>query len=119
VRRLRFVTKALLWYPFVCVLATGGFALWQWFDCTSAEDVALCRSEIWPQALLFGASIAAIGLGLLLLAWLITGAFSWGRHRGRGRHRDRGRATSPRASGFEPQETPNGERREPATPGGD
>jgi hypothetical protein len=113
VRRLRSVTKALLWYPFVCVLATGGFALWQWFDCAPAEDVALCRNEIWPQALLFGASIATIGLGVLLFAWLVTGAFSWGRHRGRGR------AAGARASGFEPGQTPDGERREPVPPAGD
>jgi len=80
-RRLRPITRAIIWYPLVCLVATGGFVAWVWVDCSDVERVVACRGDIrseWPW---FLGAILVSGLAVLFLVWLVSGVFAWGRKR--------------------------------------
>lgn len=76
------MTRAILWYPLVCVVAAAGFALWVWVDCGSVKDPGRCRSEVLGQTLWTFAIVLGIGLVLLALLWLVTAPIAARRGRG-------------------------------------
>lgn len=76
------MTRAILWYPLVCVLVAAGFALWMWLDCGSVKNPGRCRSEVLAQALWTFGIVLGIGLVLLALLWLVTAPIAARRGRG-------------------------------------
>ena len=70
--RLRPVTRALLWYPAVCVLLAAVFAVVVWTDCGSLKAVGRCRSEIAGETTWVFGIVLAIGWAVLGVLWLVT-----------------------------------------------
>jgi hypothetical protein len=70
--RLRPVTRALLWYPAVCVLIAAAFAVMVWTDCGSLKAVGRCRSEIAGETAWVFGIVLVIGWAVLGVLWLLT-----------------------------------------------
>ena len=70
--RLRPVTRALLWYPAVCVLIAAAFAVMVWTDCGSLKAVDRCRSEIAGETAWVFGIVLVIGWAELGVLWLLT-----------------------------------------------
>jgi hypothetical protein len=70
--RLRPVTRALLWYPAVCVLIAAAFAVMVWTDCGSLKAVDRCRSEIAGETAWVFGIVLVIGWAVLGVLWLVT-----------------------------------------------
>jgi hypothetical protein len=80
--RLRPVTRALLWYPAVCVVIVAGFAVIVWTDCGSLKAVGRCRSEIAGETAWVFGIVLVIGSVVLGLLWLATYPIAARRTRG-------------------------------------
>jgi hypothetical protein len=70
--RLRPVTRALLWYPLVCVAIAAAFAVIVWTDCGSLKAVGRCRSEIAGETAWVLGIVLVIGWAVLGVLWLVT-----------------------------------------------
>jgi hypothetical protein len=70
--RLRPVTRALLWYPAVCVAIAAVFAVVVWTDCGSLKAVGRCRSEVAGETAWVLGIVLAIGWAVLGVTWLVT-----------------------------------------------
>jgi hypothetical protein len=70
--RLRPVTRALLWYPAVCVLLAAAFAVVVWTDCGSLKAVDRCRSEIAGETAWVFGIVLVVGWAVLGVFWLVT-----------------------------------------------
>jgi hypothetical protein len=80
--RFRPVTRALLWYPAVCVLIAAAFAVVVWADCGSLKDVQRCRSEITGETAWVFGIVLVIGSAVLGVLWLATAPWPARRTRG-------------------------------------
>lgn len=80
--RLRPVTRALLWYPAVCVLIAAAFAAVVWADCGSLKAVQRCRSEIAAETAWVFCIVLLIGWAVLGVLWLLTAPLAARRTRG-------------------------------------
>ena len=80
--RLRPVTRALLWYPAVCLLIAAVFVVVVWTDCESLKAVQRCRSEIAGQTAWVFAIVLVIGSTVLGVLWLVTYPIAARRTRG-------------------------------------
>jgi hypothetical protein len=80
--RLRPVTRALLWYPAVCVLLAAAFAVVVWTDCGSLKGVGTCRSEIAGETIWVFGIVLAIGWVVFGVLWLVTYPIAARRTRG-------------------------------------
>ena len=70
--RLRPVTRALLWYPAVCLAIATAFAVMVWTDCGSVKAVGRCRSEIAGETAWVLGIVLVIGWAVLGVLWLVT-----------------------------------------------
>jgi hypothetical protein len=70
--RLRPVTRAILWYPAVCVAIAAAFAVMVWTDCGSLKAVERCRSEIAGETAWVLGIVLVIGWAVLGVLWLAT-----------------------------------------------
>ena len=80
--RLRPVTRALLWYPAVCVVIAAAFAVVVWTDCGSLKFVGRCRSEIAGETAWVFGIVLVIGSAVLGVLWLATYPIAARRTRG-------------------------------------
>jgi hypothetical protein len=80
--RLRPVTRALLWYPAVCLLIAAAFAVMVWADCGSLKAVQRCRSEIAGETAWVFGIVLVIGSAVLGVLWLVSYPIAARRTRG-------------------------------------
>lgn len=113
--RLRPVTRALLWYPAVCLLIAAAFAVLVWTDCGSLKAVQRCRSEIAGQTAWVFGIVLVIGLVVLGVLWLVTYPIAARRTRGIAEGFDHPRLeTTSEAQGGEEHGTESRDRPAPA-----
>ena len=103
--RLRPVTRALLWYPAVCVAIAAVFAVVVWTHCGSLKAVGRCRSEIAGETAWVLGIVLVIGWAVLGVLWLVTYPIAAMRTRGIAE------GFGPAGPGSDPTPGPAGEQR--------
>jgi hypothetical protein len=112
--RLRPVTRALLWYPAVCLLIAAAFALLVWIDCGSLKAVERCRSEIAGETAWVFGIVLVIGSVVLGVLWLVTYPIAARRARGIAEGFDQPRPDTTTATAGEEHPTDARDRPSPA-----